>query len=155
MISIDRILVPIDFSPPSIAAIRYASAFHDQYRAELLLLHVVEDVHYVANPYLFEMPTLPPLEDVEEDREAELHELVREHFPGDSGVRPVLRRGKPFVEILLCAQEERADLIIIASHGHTGLEHVLFGSTAEKVIRKSLCPVLVVKQHIQQAQAPA
>lgn len=146
MLSIERILVPVDFSPPSIAALRYAREFHDLYGADLVLLHVVEDIQYMANPYLFEMPTLPPLEDIQQESREHLDALMHEHFPGDAKVRAVYRTGKPFSEILQCAQDERVDLIIIASHGHTGLEHALFGSTAEKVIRKAFCPVLVVKR---------
>jgi nucleotide-binding universal stress UspA family protein len=53
--------------------------------------------------------------------------------------------GKPFLEIIRTAREEGSDMIIIASHGHTGVEHLLFGSTAEKVVRKASCPVLVLR----------
>ena len=145
MTAIQRVLLPIDFSKHSVEAARYARGFQEQYDAELHVLHVVEDVHYTANTYLFEMPTLPPLEDLERDREAELGEFVAQHFAGCPRVTRILHRGKPFVEILRYAQEHETDLIIIASHGHRGLEHTLFGSTAEKVMRKSACPVLVIK----------
>ncbi len=145
MIAIRRVLVPVDFSPPSIEAVRYARGFQEQYDAEVHLLHVVEDVHYLANTYLFEMPTLPPLEDLERDREAELGEFADRHLAGCPRLQRIMSRGKPFVEILRYAKETEVDLIIIASRGHRGLEHALFGSTAEKVMRKSPCPVLVFK----------
>jgi nucleotide-binding universal stress UspA family protein len=60
--------------------------------------------------------------------------------------RYALRTGKPFYEIIQYAEEEQIDLIIIATHGHSGMEQVLFGSTAEKVVRKAPCPVLVVRE---------
>jgi nucleotide-binding universal stress UspA family protein len=59
--------------------------------------------------------------------------------------RIAVRTGKPFYEINQYAAEESIDLVIIATHGHTGVEHILFGSTAEKVVRKAPCPVLVVR----------
>lgn len=140
-----RILVPVDFSPPAIEAVRYARGFQAQYAGEIHVLHVLEDVHYVANTYMFDMPTLPPLEDLERDRQTELNEFVQAHLADCAGVHRALCRGKPFVEILRYAQEVEANLIIISSRGLRGLEHALFGSTAEKVMRKSACPVLVLK----------
>jgi nucleotide-binding universal stress UspA family protein len=64
-------------------------------------------------------------------------------------VKTVIKTGKPFVEIVETAAEEDIDLIIIASHGHTGVEHLLFGSTAEKVIRKAPCPVLTLREPVK------
>jgi nucleotide-binding universal stress UspA family protein len=61
----------------------------------------------------------------------------------------LIKTGKPFVEIVETAIEEDIDLIIIATHGHTGIEHVLFGSTAEKVVRKAPCPVLTIREPIK------
>lgn len=145
MIAIRRVLLPVDFSPASAQAVRYARGFVDQYDAELHVLHVVEDVQYLANTYLFEMPTLPPLGDVEREREADLNAFVERHLGDCPHVHRTLCCGKPFVEILRYAQDVEADLIIIPSHGNTGLEHTLFGSTAEKVMRKSACPVLIVR----------
>ena len=145
MIAIRRILLPVDFSPASVEALRYARGFQTQYDAELHVLHVVEDVQYLANTYMFEMPTLPPLADVEKERAQDLGAFLTQHLGDCPKVTSALCCGKPFVEILRYALQEQIDLIIIASHGHTGLEHTLFGSTAEKVMRKSACPVLVVK----------
>lgn len=145
MIAIHSILLPVDFSAASVEALQFARGFQQQYDAELHVLHVVEDVQYLANTYLFEMPTLPPLADVEKERQEDLNAFVAQYLADSPRVTAELCCGKPFVEILRYAQEQSVDLIIIASHGRTGLEHALFGSTAEKVVRKSACPVLVVK----------
>ncbi len=64
-------------------------------------------------------------------------------------VRTMVKTGKPFLEIVETAAEEDADMIIISSHGHSGVEHILFGSTAEKVVRKAPCPVLILKDPIK------
>jgi nucleotide-binding universal stress UspA family protein len=64
-------------------------------------------------------------------------------------VKTIIKTGKPFVEIIETAKEENTDLIIIATHGHSGVEHILFGSTAEKVVRKAPCPVLTLREPIK------
>jgi nucleotide-binding universal stress UspA family protein len=61
-------------------------------------------------------------------------------------VKTIIKTGKPFIEIIETATEEDVDLIIIATHGHSGVEHILFGSTAEKVVRKAPCPVLTLRE---------
>jgi nucleotide-binding universal stress UspA family protein len=61
----------------------------------------------------------------------------------------LVKTGKPFIEIIETAAEIDADLIIIATHGHSGMEHILFGSTAEKVVRKAPCPVLTLREPVK------
>ena len=146
MIKIDKILFPTDFSDHSNHAFTYALSFAKEYRAKLVLLHVVEDVQYLANAYMFDVPMMPSYSDMEESRSKELDEFI-EREVADSGVNveKSIRHGRPFVEIIQAAREEEADLIVIATHGRGGLEHVLFGSTAEKVVRKAPCPVLSIR----------
>src|SRR6266849_1431020 len=142
---IQRILVPIDFSGPSKHALGYAASFAKTFDAELMLVFVVEKAVYPAD-FGFGQVTPPSLErELYERGQRELDKLL--HSPGvkDCRARSFVRTGKPYVEIISTAEEEHADLIIIATHGHTGVEHLLFGSTAEKVVRKAPCPVLVVR----------
>jgi universal stress protein A len=75
----------------------------------------------------------------------ELKNLIKKEIGKKVISRKIVRTGKPFYEINQYAQEEDIDLIVIATHGHSGMEHILFGSTAEKVVRKAPCPVLVVR----------
>ncbi len=70
-------------------------------------------------------------------------------YGGVKAVKTIVKTGKPFVEIIETAKEEDVDLIIIATHGHSGVEHILFGSTAEKVVRKAPCPVLTLREPIK------
>jgi nucleotide-binding universal stress UspA family protein len=78
-----------------------------------------------------------------------LQKLAKSEIIGVKNVKTIIKTGKPFVEIIETAKEENADLIIIATHGHSGVEHILFGSTAEKVVRKAPCPVLTLREPIK------
>ncbi len=143
--SIRRILVPIDFSEYSKGALRYAVAFARTVRAELTLVYVVEPAIYPAD-FSFGQVALPNVEVELRDRgETELQELAKIETQGTVPVTTLVRTGKPFLEICTLAEERQIDLIIIATHGHTGVEHLLFGGTAEKVVRKAPCNVLVVR----------
>ncbi|CUU09848.1 Universal stress protein family protein, partial [Candidatus Kryptobacter tengchongensis] len=80
--------------------------------------------------------------------EEKINELVNS-LKNEYNVRGVVKLGKPYVEIIEFSKNENIDLIVIGSHGHTGVEHLLFGSTAEKVIRKATCPVLIIRPSIK------
>lgn len=92
-----------------------------------------------------------PSIDLEMDKRAidELNKLAEQEIPVEVKVKSIVKTGKPFIEIIETASEENIDLIIIATHGHTGMEHILFGSTAEKVVRKAPCPVLTIREPIK------
>jgi nucleotide-binding universal stress UspA family protein len=140
-----RILVPIDFSEHSKNALKYAVPFAKQFKAEIILVYVVEPTIYPAD-FSFGQFGFPNAE--EEFRakgEEELAALVAQEIRKEVKARRQVRTGKAFVEILKVAHEEEVDLIIIATHGHSDVEHMLFGSTAEKVVRKAPCPVLSLR----------
>jgi nucleotide-binding universal stress UspA family protein len=146
MIKIEKILFPTDFSEHSEHAFGYALSFAKEYGAELLMLHVVEDVQYLANAYMFDVPMMPSFTDLEQNRIKEMDDFVESRNVDPSvKIEKSVRHGRPFVEIIQAAREEKADLIVIATHGRGGLEHILFGSTAEKVVRKAPCPVLSIR----------
>lgn len=145
MPQIKRIVVPIDFSEFSKRAFRYAIDFARTFDAEMVLVYVVEPVIYPAD-FSFGQVALPSMErELHERSQEQLNYLIEKEVPEGTRARCVIRSGKPFVEIISLAKEEEADLIIIATHGHSGIEHALFGSTAEKVVRKSSCPVLSIR----------
>lgn len=147
--NIKKVLVPIDFSDYSKNSLRYSINFIRCFRAELILIYVVEPVIY---PPDFSMGQIAvPAVDVEVDKRAseELKKLAKTEVPPDMNVRTIIKTGKPFVEIVETAAEEDIDLIIIASHGRSGMEHILFGSTADKVIRKAPCPVLTLRDPVK------
>ena len=145
MMEIRKIIVPVDFSEYSLKSLRYANAFAANFGAELVLVYVVEPVVYPAD-FSFGHITTPSVESqLHEHGKTHLDAIAHTEVSPDVRVKTVVRTGKPFVEIIRCAKEEEANLIIIATHGHSGIEHVLFGSTAEKVVRKAPCPVLSIR----------
>ena len=143
---IHKILVPIDFSDYSKNALNYAVDFAKLFNAELFLIYVVEPVIY---PPDFSMGQVAvPTVDLEMDKRAkeELENLAKKQIPQKLKTKIIVKTGKPFLEIIETATEMDADLIIIATHGHTGVEHILFGSTAEKVVRRAPCPVFTLRE---------
>lgn len=148
-ITIKKILVPIDFSEYSKASLRYAVSFAKKFNAEINLIYVVEPIIY---PPDFSMGQIAiPSMDIELDKraEVELQKLIETEINGVLKSEIIIRTGKPFIEIIETASEKDIDLIIIATHGHSGVEHILFGSTAEKVVRKAPCPVLTLREPIK------
>jgi nucleotide-binding universal stress UspA family protein len=144
-INIQRILVPIDFSEHSKNALKYAISFAQKFKASIDLIYVVEPTIYPAD-FSFGQIGFPNVEEELRTRgNDELENLITRVIAGKVPSRKIVRTGKPFYEINQYALEENIDLVIIATHGHTGMEHILFGSTAEKVVRKAPCPVLVVR----------
>jgi universal stress protein A len=144
-IQIQRILVPIDFSEHSKNALKYAVPFAEKFKASIDLLYVVEPAIYPAD-FSFGQIGFPNVEEELRTRGSEeLENLLSKEIAGKVTSRKIVRTGKPFYEINQYALEENISLIIIATHGHSGMEHILFGSTAEKVVRKAPCPVLVVR----------
>lgn len=151
-----RILFATDFSTNSKHAMDVACALADQFQAELHILHVMQD-----NPFpVVTEPTgvygLPANYEhlVRASAERSLSELPDPSWGGRQRVVRGLRQGSPFVEIVRYARENNVDLIVIGTHGRSGLSHVLLGSVAEKVVRKAGCPVLTVRPPDHQFSMP-
>ncbi len=140
--AVRRVLAPVDFSDASEVAIQHAREIALTYGAEIDLLHVVEEPLY-PSAYGFE-PASFPTPEVVENAEAQLGDLAREKI-GYEHVRIDVRTGNPSSEILDYTEENDIDLTVIATHGRTGLDRVLLGSVAERVLRQSPNPVFVVK----------
>jgi nucleotide-binding universal stress UspA family protein len=158
-----HILAPTDFSTPANQALQYAFEEATQHQARLTLLHVVQhrpatEVYYLKGTpqqpdYVGELsgrlPSLPPppLETLRRDYHAEaltqLRHLVPASFTEFWDVQ--VTAGDPAEAIVRMATENEADLIVMATHGHAGLQHVLLGSVAEKVVRHAPCPVLTIR----------
>lgn len=147
MISIKHLLVSTDFSKAAERALPYGASLAKEYGAELHVVHVVEDSLYYAQ-FAYDGAPFDPtvlIEGLIEDRKKKLTEALKQ-LPGDVKVRSHLRRGVVASEIIACAKEIDADLVVIATHGRTGLSHLLFGSVAERVVRECPCPVLTVRE---------
>ncbi|HZL99778.1 MAG TPA: universal stress protein [Planctomycetota bacterium] len=140
-----RILCPIDFSQPSEAALAHAEEIARTFGAELLVAHVVEPMIY---PVAYGMPPVAPIdyEDAAKTSAAKALEPVVARL-AKAGVKasPVVDTGAASMRICELVKERKCDLVVLATHGYTGLKHVLLGSTAERVVRHCSCPVLTVK----------
>ncbi len=145
-LKIEKILIPVDFSEYSKMALDYSIEFSKKFNSELILIYVIEPIVYPSDFGLGQIPINQVDFEIQSKAESELKKLVEEKIPSELKATYVVRTGKPFLEIINAAKEYDCDLIIIATHGHTGIEHILFGSTAEKVVRKSPIPVLTVRE---------
>lgn len=145
-----RILVTTDFSEAGDHAIPHAFRIAADHGAEVILCHVIEPL-IVPNPlyaqyYPGELLSPDAFARAQEDARTALQERV----PKDESLaavpyRMVIGQGPPVDEIIRVADDEAVDLIVIATHGHTGLKHLLMGSVAERVVRHARCAVLVVR----------
>ena len=146
MIEIRSILAPTDFSAHSEQAVRYACRLAERLGAELHLVHILSEI-LPAGPDPLLMPVMPP-EYYKENEDRATETLGRLLDPAWG--KPALGRhrgavGKPGrVDRLVC-RRPRIDLIVIATHGRTGLSHVLLGSVAERIVREAPCPVLTIR----------
>ena len=145
-----RLLVPIDFSPLSELALEYATVFADRAGSSAHLLHVVEDPFYAGSlaPELYIGASLSAREMVVHEAAARLARMAaytrREWLHVTSEVRV------GFAPEIICgvAEERQSDLILMGTHGRTGLAHLLVGSVAEHVVRRAPCPVFTVRSHV-------
>jgi nucleotide-binding universal stress UspA family protein len=146
--NIRSILLPTDFSDCAGSALAYATQFARQFDASIICLHVVEPL-VPAVGYAGITEPLPMGEDVSEQLEdaaaRELPKISKHQDCTGLKVEEVMAHGDAASEIVRIAKERGVDLIVIASHGRTGWGRILFGSTAESVVRHAHCPVLVVK----------
>ncbi len=146
MIDLHRILVPTDFSKQSQNALKYAVAFAEKFGAELYLLHVVQDLAvFIPDMITVAPPVLPTVKQLTDAVYVAFERLIEENHLTGLAVHREVREGSPFVEIIRFASEEDMDLIVLSTHGHTGLAHMLLGSVTEKVVRKAPCPILTVR----------
>ena len=143
--SITRILVPVDFSPHSERAIRYAARLAGQVGASVELLHVVEEFSYGAFSEVY-VPNMPDLmQEMINEASAKLVSLKSDMFLHGADVEAAVFVGRPSAAIVDRAQAGGFDLIVMGTHGRTGLSHMFMGSVAERVVRTAPCPVLTVR----------
>ena len=149
------ILLPTDFSGCANYALPYAAAIARATGARIVCVHVVETVvPAVGYAGLAEpMPIADISEQLEDSAERELPRLTDCEELNGLDVEEVIVHGDAAAEIVQVAEERAADLIVISSHGRTGLGRIIFGSTAEAVVRHASCPVLVVKPPPQEEES--
>ena len=141
-VTLERLLVPVDFSACSLEALEYAAVVAQQAKASLMLLHVLEPVSYGLD---FTLGHSRTREQVRETWTKRLEELAASLRVRQVPVASQLRGGLPADSILDAAQTLPCDLIVMGTHGRRGISHVFSGSVAEAVLRKASCPVLTVR----------
>ena len=137
-----RILVPTDYSDPSRKALKYARRFADQFGSRVTLIHVLEPV---MSPDFTNFPLALDEEKVLEAARQRLLALGKSSLGERALDGVVVRTGSPFHEISEAARELKMDLIIVSTHGYTGVRRALLGSTAERIVRHAPCAVMTVR----------
>lgn len=137
-----KILVPVDFTPYSNQAVDYATLVARQFKAKILLMHVIEQFTYSVTDAIQLVDHYATLRAIAQPLIEGLRKKLRK-----SGVKSdtLVTKGIPAVEIVERARKDRFDLIIMGTHGRTGVQRFMLGSVAERVVRTAPCPVLTVR----------
>ena len=147
MVEIKKILFPCDFTENSIKILPYVLSVSEKFNSMIYLLHVAQDLlkwggFYIPHPSLnlFQKELL-------ESAEKAMEKICEEQLEGCPNFQRRIVSGEPAVEILKTIESEGIDLVVMGTHGRKGLEHTVFGSVAENVVKKSPVPVLVVNPY--------
>ena len=139
------ILFATDFSEGSDYAFQYALSLAKQFDSKLLVIHIINEPVDLRGFYVPHISFDKLEEEIEQGAQKLMEQFCRKHMQGFENFETFVLPGIPYDEIIKKATEFDADLIIMGTHGRTGLDHVLFGSTAEKVVRKSSIPVMTIR----------
>jgi universal stress protein A len=153
MLPFRKILSPTDFSGPSFEALACAKELALHFGAELVIAHAIPQLPTLVSAEQMGTPMGVPfrlsLDDYVRQLEVEAREtldsLVRERIPPEVRTRVLVFTGEPAAKIIECARDEHADVIVMATHGRSGLERLFMGSVAERVVRLADCPVLTIR----------
>ncbi len=141
MVEINKVVVPVDFSSATDKVVDYATSVADKLGAHVIFFHVVNDFQgydmLLVHPSFVEMS-----EELKKKSKQRIAALVEDYKQLKNGASGEVAVGDAAEEIVQFAEQEKADMIIIGTHGVKGLERILMGSTAEKVVKKAPCPVL-------------
>jgi nucleotide-binding universal stress UspA family protein len=141
----NSILFATDFSESSDHAFEYAFSVAKRFGARLIVLHIINELVDLRGFYVPHISIDKLEEEMAESAGKMMKKFIDSHAQGYDRVESVVVPGIPYDEILKTADAESVDLIVLGTHGRTGLDHVLFGSTAEKVVRKSAVPVMTIR----------
>ncbi|MBW2148435.1 MAG: universal stress protein [Deltaproteobacteria bacterium] len=148
MIEIKKIMVPVDFSRESLLAARFGVSLSHEYNSELIVFHVIPPFHPIVRA------VVPEYDSMKEKALASAQKELGGVIPQE--VKKTLKKideivvvGEPHIAIPAHAQKLGVDMIVLGTHGRTGLAHVILGSVAERVIRHAPCPVLVVRNNVE------
>jgi nucleotide-binding universal stress UspA family protein len=142
---IDRILFPTDFSEGSLHALPYAVDLSKHYDAKLYIINVLYDISRAAGLHVPHISTDELYSGLNEWAANELDKFCLEEIGRLPNIEKKILKGIPYEEIINFAEQEKIDMIVIGTYGRSGLDRFIFGSTAERVVRKAPCPVVTVR----------
>ena len=145
VMQVNNILVPIDFSNYSEKALAYASEIAQSYNAQLQLLHIIEETMHPAFSVTGKSSIFDLVPGIKDDSKKRTEKMLNKFVSDKVKSKVFIQGGRAANDIIKFAKENSTDLIVIATHGLTGLEHMLLGSVTEKVVRMAHCPVFTVK----------
>jgi len=140
-----KILFPTDFSVASDYAMSYAISMAKRYKAKFFLLHVVDTTYDISGFYIPHISAEKLMQEMEDAAEKKLTNIRSAISRRIKTCEIVVKSGIPHKEILKFAKDKSIDMIIMGTHGKAGLDHLLFGSTTERVLRQASCPVLTIR----------
>jgi len=141
----DRILTAIDFSENSDFAFDYALTLARQFNSELTVMHVINEPVDLRGFYVPHISFEQLEKEIEEGAISMMEKFCQTRMGDFTNYKTAIVTGIPYEEITKKAEEASASLIVLGTHGRTGLDHIIFGSTAERVVRSSSCPVLTIR----------
>lgn len=143
-----KVLCPTDFSEPSLCGLKMANEMAKHGEIEIIVINVHKPIPHLPTPRLQASEVVFDITEYEkhviEDAKQNLADVSAKVLDEGVKARLEVRMGSPAQEILEFASEEEVDAILIATHGHTGLKHIVFGSVAQRVVRRAKCPVLTI-----------
>ena len=151
---IKKILLPTDFSEGAEAVLSYVLSLAKKYDAHIDILHVIHEFGDMTDFYVPHISYDVMEKEMEEAARKNMESFCRENVEGKAEFEIHTRKGTPFLEIIQAARDLNSDLIVMGTHGRTGIDHILFGSTAEKVVRKSPIPVMTVRAEGKEFKMP-
>jgi len=141
----DKILTAIDFSENSDYAFDYALTLAKQFNAELTVMHVINEPVDLRGFYVPHISFEQLEKEIEEGAVKMMENFCQTRLGAFTTYKTAIVTGIPYEEVIKKAEEVGASLIVLGTHGRTGLDHLIFGSTAERIVRSASCPVLTIR----------
>jgi nucleotide-binding universal stress UspA family protein len=141
----EKILTAIDFSENSEHAFEYALTLAKQFQAELTIMHVINEPVDLRGFYVPHISFEQLEKEIEEGAQKMMENFCQTRMVDFNNYKTAIVTGIPYEEIIRKSEDTAASLIVLGTHGRTGLDHIIFGSTAERVVRSASCPVLTIR----------
>ena len=145
----EKILIAIDFSENSDYAFEYALTLAKQFQAELTIMHVINEPVDLRGFYVPHISFEQLEKEIGEGAEKMMGKFCQTRMGNFTTYKTAIVSGIPYEEIIRKAEDSGASLIVLGTHGRTGLDHLIFGSTAERVVRSASCPVLTIRMPVE------